>query len=192
MPSEPPGWTAIVPFKPRGERKTRLQSSLPPAARETLAETLFRTVIAALAATPAIAEIVLLATAAPPGWQHAWAPDLGQGLNTELSRTRLTRNIRRLIVIHADLPFVTPADIASLAAEDTQASIAPDRHGAGTNALALRDNLRFEFAFGPASFQRHLAAAPPGIRIVNRPGLSFDIDTTADLDLAISRGFLIK
>jgi 2-phospho-L-lactate guanylyltransferase len=43
----------------------------------------------------------------------------------------------RLLVAHADLPALTPADVAALLAEDAPVVVATDRRGAGTNLLAL-------------------------------------------------------
>ncbi|WP_264031381.1 2-phospho-L-lactate guanylyltransferase [Cellulosimicrobium sp. SH8] len=43
----------------------------------------------------------------------------------------------RLLVAHADLPALTPADVAALLAEDAPVVVATDRRGAGTNLLVL-------------------------------------------------------
>ncbi|MFE6237402.1 2-phospho-L-lactate guanylyltransferase [Cellulosimicrobium sp. NPDC057862] len=43
----------------------------------------------------------------------------------------------RLLVAHADLPALTPADVAALLAEDAPVVVATDRRGEGTNLLAL-------------------------------------------------------
>ncbi|MCO7274514.1 MULTISPECIES: 2-phospho-L-lactate guanylyltransferase [Cellulosimicrobium] len=43
----------------------------------------------------------------------------------------------RLLVAHADLPALTPADVAALLAEDAPVVVATDRGGTGTNLLVL-------------------------------------------------------
>ena len=38
-------------------------------------------------------------------------------------------------------------------------TLVPDRHGDGTNVIALPTDMPFQFAYGPGSFRRHLDAA---------------------------------
>ena len=64
------------------------------------------------------------------------------------------------------------------------AALAADRHGLGTNAVALRAGIPFTFHFGPASLAAHRAAAPAGARIVTTPGLGLDVDTPEDWTLS--------
>ncbi len=184
-----PAWTAIVPFKPAHLRKTRLAPLLSPAARIALSARLFRHVIEILHAAPMIAEIAVLAAEPIPGWNGPWIADAGRGLNLELQAARDSLAAATLLVIHADLPLVTAADITHLLqAAGPAGAIAPDRHRDGTNALALHAQPDFSFAFGPASFKRHLNAMP-GAAIVTAAGLALDIDTPADLALAAAQGF---
>ncbi len=64
--------------------------------------------------------------------------------------------------------------------------IAPDRHGLGTNALYLEPPEIIAPRFGPGSFARHRDAALAAgalLRVVDRPGLRFDIDTPEDWGL---------
>jgi 2-phospho-L-lactate guanylyltransferase len=194
------GWTAIIPFKPAGARKTRLAGRLDERERDALSLALFDHVAAVLAAAPAVVEILVLAREKPLGWGHSWIADAGRELNAELDAARQRLDVRRLIVIHADLPFVRPEDISALAAGadagDAHAccahaccAVAPDSHGAGTNALALRDFPDFRFCFGAGSFALHVEAAGERARIVALPGLSFDIDTVDDYEEAGRRGW---
>ena len=187
------GWTAIIPFKPAGARKTRLAGRLTAAQRDGLSEAMFNHVARTLAATPELGRVVLLSSIRPPGWAGEWLPDAGRGLNAELHHAAQALGAANLLIIHADLPFLTPADVSALiAAAADGCAIAPDRHGTGTNALALRDAAGFTFAFGAGSLQRHGAMAKARARILARPGLSLDIDTQADLDLAISQGLPVQ
>jgi len=189
LPPFATAWTAIVPFKPAHLRKTRLAPALSPVARIALSARLFRHVIETLRAVPMIADIAVLAGEPIPGWDGPWIADTGRGLNLELQAARRSLAGARLLVIHADLPLVTPADIAQLLqAAGPAGAIAPDRHRDGTNALALPAQPDFSFAFGPASFQRHLEAMP-GAAIIAAAGLALDIDTPADLAVAAAQGF---
>jgi 2-phospho-L-lactate guanylyltransferase len=60
--------------------------------------------------------------------------------------------------------------------------IAPDRHGAGTNAILVPAS-GCEFAFGAGSLARHIMMADArGLRvqICKKPALAFDLDTAED------------
>jgi len=132
----------------------------------------------------------LLAATQPPGWAHGWIFDEGRGLNAEIFAARQAQNLNRLVIIHADLPLLSVEGIAALTAGAADGwAIAPDRHGTGTNALALTQMMDFTFVFGPNSFARHLRATTTAPSVVQRTGLAIDIDTQDDLDLAAWLGF---
>ena len=180
------GWIAVVPLRGRGERKTRLAGQLSPEQRHALSQAMFHHVVQTAQATPGVAEVVVLCDRRPDGWDGRLIHDTGQGLNAELAACTAAP----LLVIHADLPLVTPDDIVALltASDETGCAIAPDRHGTGTNALALRVAHGFGFAFGPDSCALHMQAAKGRARLVIRPGLGVDIDTPEDLEIAKARG----
>ncbi|MGR4863074.1 2-phospho-L-lactate guanylyltransferase [Caulobacter sp. LARHSG274] len=175
-------WRAVVPLKARGQRKTRLAAALSAEARDLYSERMFDHVASQLADCPGIDEVTVLAPARPQGWSGAWAPDGGLGLNAELMRLRATLGGARVLVVHADLPWLCAADVAALlqATHTADLALAPDRHGSGTNAVALAGDLPFGFCFGPQSLALHRVQRP-GCAIVVRPGLSFDVDTPEDL-----------
>jgi 2-phospho-L-lactate guanylyltransferase len=183
-------WTAVVPFKPAGERKTRLAEILSAEQRESLAEQLFAHVLAILGGVPRIASIVVLAQIRPADWAGSWRADTGLGLNAELQTAR-GEIAGPMLVLHSDLPLLQGGDVLRLidAAESAGLAIAPDRHGNGTNAIALADKRPFAFAFGPDSYRLHRAQIGSAWRMVPGPGLAIDIDTPADLALATGRGF---
>jgi 2-phospho-L-lactate guanylyltransferase len=182
-------WTALLPFKPPADRKTRLAGLLDPDQRIALSMLLFESVVRTLGECPAIGAIHLLAAAPPAGWQGGWHADRGRGLNAELEAARAAIGPHPLLVLHADLPLLAVPDVETLldAAARAGRAIAPDRHGAGTNALALHDRRSLRFRFGPESFALHRAQGPAAI--VARPGLALDIDSPADLAEAIGAGF---
>lgn len=182
-------WTALLPFKPPAARKTRLAGALDPEQRIALSAQLFESVVRTLGECRAIDAIHLLATARPTDWHGGWQVDLGRGLNAELEAARAAIGPRPLLVLHADLPLLTPADVQTLldVAADAGRAIAPDRHGSGTNALALHDLRPLRFRFGPESFSLHRDQGPSAI--VVRQGLALDIDSPADLAEAIEAGF---
>ena len=184
-------WTAIVPLRGQGERKTRLAGRLSEEQRRRLSHQLFEHGVNVLRASPSVARLVLLSDICPADWQGAFTLDKGRGLNAELDE--LARAIPQppLLVIHADLPLLAVQDITVLLGEAAGGfAIAPDRAGSGTNAIALCDPSGFRFGFGPDSFSRHLRAAGSRARVVARSGLGLDVDTSEDLDAAIALGFI--
>jgi len=181
-------WTALVPIKPAGARKTRLAGRLTPAERDRLSEAMFRHVLGVLQRVTLVGRTAVLCAGDGPGGAVLHIRDEGRGLNAELEAARALCGGRHVVVLHADLPFVIEAEIAALlrGAGADGAALSPDRHGAGTNAIALAGAGAFGFAFGEASLARHLAR--PGTRMIRRRGLALDVDTPADLELALAAG----
>lgn len=98
-----------------------------------------------------------------------------------------------ILVLPVDLPFVTVAAIRDVLGAlpgdaDTTPTVVlvPDRHGTGTNALAMRPPDAIDVAFGPSSRDAHRhhaeSAGARYIEIVDSP-LSVDLDTPDDLIL---------
>jgi 2-phospho-L-lactate guanylyltransferase len=178
-------FTAVLLYKGAGEHKTRLSGRLSLAERERLSAGLFTHVADVLFACPGLGDVALLSDVCPAGWQGRFLRDAGRGMNEELGAVARVLE-GPMLVVHADLPFLGVADVeAMIGAGD---AVAPDRHGSGTNALAVVRPAGFGFAFGPGSFARHRDAAP-GARVVERVGLGFDIDTVEDLEAAVGLGF---
>ena len=177
-------WTAIVPLKLGPERKSRLAGRLSQAEREGLADAVAAHVLNTLATVEAINRIVVLAPR--PFGENEWRKDEGRGLNAELSAARAAMG-GPLLVIHGDLPLLSVQDVDALlaAAPLTGVAIAPDRHGGGTNAIALVAGSSFGFAFGPDSRAVH---APGAVEIM-APGLTHDLDTTDDLEALLAAGW---
>jgi 2-phospho-L-lactate guanylyltransferase len=158
--------------------------------RQRLSQMLLAHVVDVLQQVPSLSDVALLSDIRPQRWLGSFILDERRGLNAELHALVESHRPTRLLVIHADLPLLSVDDIAALIEGDGGGlSIAPDRHGTGTNALALNEPSGFGFAFGPDSFRRHYAAARGTARVVTRLGLGLDIDTADDLEAAISAGF---
>ena len=176
-------WTAIVPWKQGPDTKSRLSATLDVPERQALAAAMAEAVISCLSDVPSIAAVHLLAPAAVPRLPCQSLRDEGRGLNEELAAARDDLGNGPTIVVHADLPCLTVDDVESLlaAAAASGAAFAPDRHGRGTNAVALADNRPFQFAFGPDSLAHHRQQRTDAAIIV-RAGLGFDVDTLDDLD----------
>lgn len=178
--------TALVPVKARHRCKTRLAACLSDAQRRRLASDMLQHVVQVLQQVPAIARVVVLTPE-----RDRLAADIelladdGEDLNHSLSAAVAIlrqQGCGRLLIVPADLPWLTADDIEGLLAEDALA-ITPSDDGQGTNGLHLPANLPFDFRFGANSFAAHYQAAARlqiPCRVVRAPGLGFDLDTPAD------------
>lgn len=180
---------ALIPVKELSQAKARLAPVLDGERRRELALALYRDVLAAALACPALDGVAVvsrdrdaLTLAVEAGAEGL--PEPG-GLNealTSASQTMAKRGVDRLVVLAADLPLATPDDIATIAQADADVALVPSKDG-GTNALALAPGA-IAFRFGPDSARRHLAAADAAdLRSLQLelPTLALDIDTPADL-----------
>lgn len=184
------GWTAIVPIKAVGKRKTRLAAHLSAIGREELVENLFYHVVQTLQACAQVTRIIVLSEGPMLMTGLDWIADKGGGLNAELERARHAAGQVPQLIIHADLPLLTVADVDHfLRLGAGQTAIAPDRVAIGTNALALGSSDPFTLCFGAGSFQRHRDQALDAVIVRDRQGLSLDVDEADDLQQAIRLGF---
>lgn len=180
---------AIIPVKGTDLGKQRLAGVLAAAPRQDLVAAMLRHVVAAIEGAAGIDRIALLGPSRHglPD-RYELLPDPGTGLNPALTSAfaaATAAGSARVVIVFADLPQLTSAEVTLLATAQGIA-IAPDRHGTGTNALALPLPAAsgFTFAFGPDSFARHQAeAARIGLPLtaIHSPGLQRDIDEPADL-----------
>lgn len=179
------GWRVVVPFKTGRDAKTRLGAAVGPGARRALADTMLVRLRDAIDASGRFKRAIVVADERPADWHGDWLADPAQGLNAAIA-AGLAAAGRPALVIHADLPLIEAADLAALldAAEAAGAAIAPDRHGTGTNAIAIADARGFVPMFGVDSFARHRAQMPMPAAIVTRAGLAVDCDTPDDLAAA--------
>ena len=101
----------------------------------------------------------------------------------------------RALLVPGDCPLIDARELGELMArtKSLDVAIVPDRHGAGTNALALAVDGEFEPQFGPGSCARHVEQALlKGLahEVVRVPSLELDIDTREDasaLEAALAR-----
>ncbi len=105
----------------------------------------------------------------------------------------LARGASTMLLLPADIPLVTKADIEALLAEHTcpGVSLAAAGSDGGTNALLVSPPTIIAPAFGDNSCQRHIAhAREQGLQpaVVNSPGLNLDIDTAEDIRALLAAG----
>jgi len=115
--------------------------------------------------------------------------DPGHGLNAALDAARqmlVDQGASELVVLPADLPVVTAAEIDALveSGRRTGFALATDVAGTSTNALYLAAPAAFRFHFGPGSRRHHIEEAMRlGLKpqLVRARGLEFDLDVVEDL-----------
>jgi 2-phospho-L-lactate guanylyltransferase len=91
----------------------------------------------------------------------------------------------RALLVPGDCPLIDARELAELMARagSLDVAIVPDRHGTGTNGLALASAGGYEPQFGPGSCARHVeqAIAKELVHEVIRvPCLELDVDTRED------------
>lgn len=181
----------LIPVNALGRAKGRLSALLAPEERETLAVITFETVLRAVGP----AAIVLTPDKLIAGLAEGRARVLGEdpvkkGLNEQLERAvevllDETPASPALLILHADLPLATEGAIETLLAlqEPQTATMVSSRDG-GTNAMLLCPPARFELAYGPDSFAKHVAAANAAgieVRTNENRELRLDLDTPDDI-----------
>ena len=96
-----------------------------------------------------------------------------------------------VVLLPGDCPLLDPRELDRLltGVPASYVTIVPDRHGTGTNALALSPPGAIRPAFGEGSCARHVAAArAAGVpyAVEELSSLSLDLDTPADV-VALTR-----
>src|SRR5690242_20186041 len=173
----------LVPLKRLDLAKSRLAGHLEPAARARLMRALVDRTLRAAAAAPSVGRIVLVSSddrsaeiAAAHGVE--WFDDRGLPWNEALATaTREAVRTEDVLILSADLPLVTSADVETLVAAGPDRGLAIARaRDAGTNAVLLRPAGAILTCFGvPGSAARHAElAAEAGLAavIVDVPGLA--------------------
>jgi 2-phospho-L-lactate guanylyltransferase len=111
------------------------------------------------------------------------------GLNAAAAAGVTTADGAPWLVIHADLPAITPTDVAVGAALAAAGTVLAPSHDGGTS-LVGGVAPSFPFAYGPGSFFRHLTATAGHATILVRPGLALDLDAPRDLDAFETLGLI--
>lgn len=189
---------AIVPVKPLQRGKSRLAGALDSAQRAQLNRMLLERTLRTLADLEEIEHVLVVSRDSAA---LAVARDLGArtvqedgapSLNTALRRATVVAQVyasRGVLVVPADLPFLTAADVRTLLARALNPPvvvIAPDRRHRGTNALLLSPANLIEYDFGGNSFVRHCERARLAgarLEVVELPSLGLDLDLPEDLEL---------
>ena len=116
-----------------------------------------------------------------------------RGLNSAITLAQRRLKIEdssSILVIHADLPTLSPIEVDSFvrAARHYEVGIAPSKDGSGTNALFLETPNLISTVFGRNSFHKHLRLIRKKSlrhKIIRLRGIGFDLDNTNDLQRLI-------
>lgn len=194
---------ALVPLKDLVEAKTRLAGLLRPSERRALAQAMAEDVLGVLDAHPEITQITLV-TDDPGGallaqnyGARCWSERSLQcrGLNAVVasaSARLLEECDEPLVVLHADLPLLSVADISKVLQihRNTQSLvIGADREGRGTNLLVFDAKSVPRFCFGLDSCTAHSEVAREAgscAEVVQTGGIELDVDDAQDLKLVLA------
>ncbi|WP_129626542.1 2-phospho-L-lactate guanylyltransferase [Candidatus Oscillochloris fontis] len=187
---------AVIPLKPLARAKSRLADLLTPEERQALVRSMFLRVLGTLVPLRGslLAEVWVISR--DPEVQNLATLhgarviyDQAEDLNGALAQAHATLEdlgAPAMLVIPADVPLLSAADVAAMLdlLAQTDVVLVPDRHGQGTNALAMHLPCRLPFLFGSESAAQHQAAAAAlGLRcqILTSPTLGLDVDDAASL-----------
>ena len=192
--------TAVLPVKRFDVAKQRLATGMDAERRTALVLAMLGDVLEAIGASRSI-ERTIVVTDEPRAAEIATAagaevlPDTTDSGHSDATLTGIGRATELgagcVVLLPGDCPLLEPRELDRLLTGMPQrfVAIAPDRHGEGTNALALAPPDAIRPAFGEGSRARHVAAAreagiPFGVEEL--PSLALDLDTPADV-VALTR-----
>ena len=183
----------ILPVKSFANAKQRLGDRFGGPEREVLAAAMVEDVLNELARTELGPLVVVsgepraLARAVDAGASTVVDEhESGQSAAALLGLARARElGCERALLVPGDCPLIDARELGELMAraESLDVAIVPDRHGTGTNALALAPEGGFEPQFGPRSCARHVEqASAKGLfhEVIRVPCLELDVDTRED------------
>lgn len=204
--------TAVLPVKRFAEAKQRLAAGIDDERRAAVVEAMLGDVLEGIGDARAIERTIIVTSepraAALAGSARAVVvADPGEGTDAPASEPDESRghslaalagveHARELgaecvVLLPGDCPLLEARDLDRLLTgmPDPFLAVVPDRHGTGTNALALAPPGAIRPAFGEGSRERHVAAArAAGVphAVEELRSLALDLDTPADV-VALSR-----
>lgn len=191
---------AILPVKRFAEAKQRLAAGIDDARRTELAAAMVADVLEAIGEARTI-ERTIVVSGDPLAQEVAAAagaeviPDPADEGHVEAALAGIARaeaeSATCAVLLPGDCPLLDPRELDRLltGVPERYVAVVPDRHGTGTNALALSPPGAIRPAFGEGSCTRHVAAArEAGIpfAVEELPSLALDLDTPADI-VALTR-----
>jgi 2-phospho-L-lactate/phosphoenolpyruvate guanylyltransferase len=192
---------AVVPINRLRSAKSRLARYLSESDRRELVYWMAAQVLTSLRRSHSVEHVALVS---PDAEVLAWAADRDAvplyqesgGLNAGLELGRSWAHsvgAESLVVLLGDLPCLAPEEAAQFIeyGRHHPVVLAPDRMAEGTNGLSLHLEVQLPFAFGGGSLARHQELAREqqiSPLLFQAPGLSFDVDSYADLSMLYEFG----
>jgi 2-phospho-L-lactate guanylyltransferase len=192
--------TAVLPVKRFDAAKQRLAGGIDEERRRALAAAMVTDVLEAIGEARTI-ERTIVVSGDPLAQEIAAAagaevvPDPSDAGHVEAALAGIARAEAEaaacVVLLPGDCPLLDPRELDRLLTgiPERYVGIVPDRHGTGTNALALSPPSAIVPAFGEGSCARHVAAArAAGIpfNVEELASLGLDLDTPADV-IALTR-----
>jgi 2-phospho-L-lactate guanylyltransferase len=192
--------TAILPVKRFGAAKRRLATGIDDGRREELVAAMLEDVLEAIGRARAIDRTIVVSSepqalglAATAGAEVVPDPDEGGHPGAALAGIARAEEhgASCVVLLPGDCPLLDPRELDRLltGVPERYVTIVPDRHGTGTNALALAPPGAIRPAFGEGSCARHIAAARKAgvpFAVEELASLALDLDTPADV-VALTR-----
>lgn len=184
----------VIPMKPLGESKMRLEGCLSPGERRGLSLVMLARVLLAVRTAAGVARTwVIGGDSVVAGFVRAlgahWFPDGDVELNKSLSGAfyeAFATDVDGVLFLPADLPFVNREaveEVVRASANLTRVVLSPALRDGGTNALLLPRHRFIVPKLGQHSFLRHqqvLAEHGFAVELHVSPHIGLDIDTPED------------
>lgn len=192
--------TAVLPVKRFNAAKQRLAAGLGGEQRRTLAAAMVADVLEAIGEARTVERTIVVSgdpiaqeLAAEVGATVVPDPEDGGHVGAALAGIARAEadGAGCVVLLPGDCPLLDPRELDRLLTglPEPYVGVVPDRHGTGTNALALSPPGAIVPAFGEGSCARHVAAArEAGIpfAVEELASLGLDLDTPADV-IALTR-----
>jgi len=117
------------------------------------------------------------------GVEFLQSPTAGLNEAVQFAFEQLRGRYSRVVVVHGDLR--SPTGLSTFEPPDG-VTVVTDRHGRGTNVLAVPTSIDFRFAYGPDSAARHIGEARRlGVSstVIDNSPWGLDIDDPDDLTI---------
>ena len=188
-------WTVIIPVKPSGLGKSRLE--VHGVDRVALTRAIALDTIAAAAAADGVGRVVIVTDDGGlviqaidiPGLRFVSEGD-AVGLNEAVSVGAATAEGMTRAALLGDLPSLRSADLSEAlqSAASVDRGVVPDQEGTGSTLVTARAGVAWETAFGDGSFARHVELGCTPLEIADASTLRRDVDTVEQLRAAAELG----